>query len=557
MNSSTTTCAIPLMWPNSGRLAGAACAVPDVATLFHACKLLMGVVHGLTQVGIGKLEAMLKAKAEGNGDGEAAGVERGQKARLIVVLSPICPTDAETLRALLALQDANVGLEVRLMTCDLLAQPQSIVACYPTAEALPTMLIGPSGGLEGLDDAPERLTIGFKPDPTLATEWARWFDVRWLGAMPLTEDRTAIPHLVLPEGTVEAAEQWDSYQRKLAFGQENEEAATVTIDPATGEITAKAADGTTIATVSAENKIPKVSPIHGKLASLLEEGHLVSIDKSTRLPPLEVSVKPDWFGLKTLTQIGAVKRQVSYHVSPLTDEELRSLENRRKKTGELLDLFSFSLADGQRWMPTTAETLFQQEMKRINEEAAAILNKLIAGDLGGFLTARREAVRKDAQRMLHDLFPERKLSEQALDEIMGDLKSRFEKAQTRSFLPKLAFSTISLPQPQTAEWKSQFGTALHLLLSIVRYPRKACQSGMYFGRGVKAKPDDILKAMDVLADPFVSQFASSQAATRAEEELALIQNIEGSENPAERKCERLLKLASGDLSLEASSDGGT
>src|SRR5262249_9671963 len=147
-------------------------------------------------------------------------------------------------------------------------------------------------------------------------------------------------------------------------------------DPITGEITAKSLDGSPIETISIETKLPKVSPVYRKLAQLLDMGHLVSVDKTTRLLPFEVSVRPKWFGLETLKQIGSVRRQISYHISALTEYELKQLENRRTKTRELLNLFSFSLADGQRWMPRTAEDLFRQENDRVNTEAKGILSNL-------------------------------------------------------------------------------------------------------------------------------------------------------------------------------------
>ncbi len=91
------------------------------------------------------------------------------------------------------------------------------------------------------------------------------------------------------------------------------------------------------------------------------------------------------------------------------------------------------------------------------------------------------------------------------------LRSDLKVRKKRSFLPQLSFSRVSLPQPQDSAWKSQLGSALHLLLSIVRYPRKACKNGSYFARGMTAKPPEILKAMNLLNDPFVEVFDRFEA----------------------------------------------
>lgn len=432
------------------------------------------------------------------------------------------------------------------MTCNLLSSPQNTVALYATPTSVPTILVGPAAGFEERSVEPGHLTFAFLPEPTLAAEWAKWFDVKWLHAARLTTKRAEIPDLVLPEGTEEAARKWAAYQqlcrnRGLEEGEE-EEGVEINVDPVTGDVSAKKSDGTAVKTVSTQSSLPRLSPVYRKLTKLFEMGHLVSVDKATRLRPLEVPVKPKWFGLETLTQIGSIKRQVSYRISALTEKELKDLENRRKKNSELLELFSFSLADGQRWMPSSAEQLFRRENDRINAEAKGKLAGLIAGNLDAFMANRRERVVKDANSMYRDLFPEKSLSETAIDEMMDDLKTRFEQALTGTFLPQLSFTQVSLPQPQDATWKSHLGSALHLLFSVARYPRKAAKNGVYFARGMSAKPAEILKAMNPLNDPFVEAFEQGNAEALAEAELEEIDTIERGEDTPEDKCGLLFQL---------------
>ena len=306
---------------------------------------------------------------------------------MIVTIYPASPTNEETLSHLLKMQNARTDFEVRLVTCGLSSKRESIIACYRSTNELPTLLLGSEAGFEEASEDTTRLTIAFQPEPTLHREWANWFDVRWLMAAPLTRERCAIPGLVLPEGTVEANLRWNEYTEKCI---EEGTIDWIGISPYEEDVCASAADGTQVPTVSAEYKLPLVSPIYEKLARLFDLGHLVSIDKSTRLRPLEVPVKAKWFGLETLRQIGTVRRQVSYHISLLKADELKSLENRRKKISELLNFFTFSIADGQRWMPKNAEDLFCQECERINVESKAILTKLVDGNLDRLLDSRRK-----------------------------------------------------------------------------------------------------------------------------------------------------------------------
>ncbi len=533
---------IPFIWPDFRCLAGIADSMRDTECVLANSQLILGSVHGLSDKSVDRLGRLLTraTSAESNGNGKPASA--AAKVRLIVTLYPTCPTTSDALMSLLQMQARHPTLEVRLETCGLRTGPESTLACYKSVDAVPIVMFGSSANFEDSSDDKAHLTLVFSPDPLLAAEWQKWFDVKWLKAVRLNEERTRIPALVLPEGTVEAAQKWQEFEQLCLDKAQGQEVVEVAVDPATGEIVATNADGTPVPTVSADNKLPQVSPVYRKLSQLLDMGHLVSVDKTTRLAPFEVPVKPKWFGLETLKQIGSVKRQVSYKITPLTKEELKQLETRRTKTSELLELFSFSLADSQRWMPKAAEELFQQENSRVNTEAAGILSKLIAGDLDKFMVGRRKAVGEDANRMYRDLFPDKELSDDALDEIMDALKKRFEGAQKRSFLPQLSFSRVSLPQPQDSAWKSQLGSALHLLLSIVRYPRKACKNGSYFARGMTAKPPEILKAMNLLNDPFVEVFDRFEARERAEAELDEVDAIESSDMSADEKCQHLFKL---------------
>jgi hypothetical protein len=542
-----TTPEIPFIWPDFRCVAGSSGSTPDTEGVLATSQLILGVVHGFSYMSVERLERALTRTTSANSDGNGKPASDAAKVRLIVTLYPTCPTNSDVLLSLLELQEHYPALEVRLVTCDLWSDPQSTLACYKTVDTAPIVMFGSSANFEDPSDDNAHLTLVFSPEPLLAAEWQKWFDVKWLRAVRLTKERTGIPELVLPEGNAEAARKWQEFEHLCLDKAQEQEVIDIVVDPKTGEIVATTADGTPVPTVSADNKLPQVSPVYRELSQLIDMGHLVSVDKTTRLAPFEVSVKPKWFGLETQTQIGSVKRQVSYRISALTEDELKQLENRRKKTSELLDLFSFSLADSQRWMPKTAEELFRIENDRVNSEAKGILSKLIAGDLNKFMEGRRNTVCEDANRMYRDLFPDKKLSDDAIEEIMDALKKRFEGAQQRSFLPQLSFNRVSLPQPQDSAWKSQLGSAVHLLLSIVRYPRKACKNASYFARGMKAKPPEILKAMNILNDPFVEVFDRFEARERAETELGEVDAIESSDISAEEKCQKLFKLLGHDV----------
>ncbi len=131
-------------------------------------------------------------------------------------------------------------------------------------------MFGSSANFEDSSDDKAHLTLVFSPDPLLAAEWQKWFDVKWLKAVRLNEERTRIPALVLPEGTVEAAQKWQEFEQLCLDKAQGQEVVEVAVDPATGEIVATNADGTPVPTVSADNKLPQVSPVYRKLSQLLD-----------------------------------------------------------------------------------------------------------------------------------------------------------------------------------------------------------------------------------------------------------------------------------------------
>ena len=59
---------------------------------------------------------------------------------------------------------------------------------------------------------------------------------------------------------------------------------------------------------------------------------------------------------------------------------------------------------------------------------------------------------------------------------------------------------------------------------------------------MRAKPHEILKAMNLLNDPFVEVVDRIDAKERAEAELEEIDAIESSDISAEEKCQKLYKL---------------
>ena len=230
----------PFIWPDPRRMGTSVPGPkPDFDALLAESQLVLGVVQGFTEVGVRRLKTILTETLCPIAPGGTPSSPSTKKVRLIVTLYPTCPTISDVLVALFQLQANHASLEVRIVTCALFGGPEKTLACYRSLDSVPTVLFGSSASLEDVSDDPTHLTLPFSPEPMLATEWQNWFDVKWLKAARLTKERTSIPHLVLLEGTLEAAQRWAAYEQLCVEEQHGEELVEVTVDPTTGEVTAK------------------------------------------------------------------------------------------------------------------------------------------------------------------------------------------------------------------------------------------------------------------------------------------------------------------------------
>jgi hypothetical protein len=267
---------VPFVWPDSRKLAGCPGPAPDINSLLAESQLVLGVVHDLTDTGVARLAQALTPKmdASRNDNGHPPAALPDKRIRLIVTLYPTCPTRAGTLMRLLHLQNTYSSLEIRLDTCGLLAGPQNTLAFYQSADTFPTLLFGSAASLETPTPEPNHLTLGFSPEPLLAAEWAKWFDVRWLKALRLTERRATIPHLVLPEGTLEAAQKWEAYERLFVEPKPAAENVEVTVGIVPSAVVFQSSESASAARCSVEVEVGIIPALVAEHCAVSSQGVL-------------------------------------------------------------------------------------------------------------------------------------------------------------------------------------------------------------------------------------------------------------------------------------------
>ena len=170
------------------------------------------------------------------------------------------------------------------------------------------------------------------------------------------------------------------------------------VNPESGEVVLVDEHGEPVASPTEEIGVPKLDHLAEGVARVFDLGALVSIDKLSRIPPLEALVKPEWFGVDSFRQTGMVRAQTSIKVAPFDESTLKKIDRLRRVSGELLPRYSFALADGVRWIPRQAIPLFEAALTTVNEDAKKLLGATVGESVDDFLVSQRDAGQAQIQR---------------------------------------------------------------------------------------------------------------------------------------------------------------
>jgi hypothetical protein len=133
-------------------------------------------------------------------------------------------------------------------------------------------------------DGDGHLNLGFKPDDQLVNRWVEWFASVWNRSAPLTAATAKVPALVTPSGTKEASDSWREYEllcRKLSSPNEfNQEAEALDWEPVQKHDHAAVE-------IRKEMGVQPPDQLQEDIAQLVAKGMIITIDRSSRVPPLE------------------------------------------------------------------------------------------------------------------------------------------------------------------------------------------------------------------------------------------------------------------------------
>jgi hypothetical protein len=217
----------------------------------------------------------------------------------------------------------------------------------------------------------------------------------------------------------------------------------------------------------------------------------------------------------------------------------------RKSIRDILNAFSFPLADGARWVPHSVKDLLNVEIDARNEDCKMLLQKSVNGDAETFVCKIEPSLRKDADEMYQQLYPGKTLSEESFIKIKNDVKQRLEAGLSGNILPRLSYTTVNFITPSEAKNQSAWGVAYSLVSSIASYPIDVAANGIYFKRNFKkVKAEDVLAAMNVLGDPRLQnqEFLANWQSAKVKDKPKLEKINDDDDTPLPVKCKALLEL---------------
>ena len=531
--SNTIVPQMPFVWPEprvSSGFSTYGTALPFEVNA-QAAVSVFGVVSAIDARAVKWMEGYLAGNAEA-------------KLRLVISIHPACRTSESDLQDLLRLvEQFGDRTAFRIFPEASLLDRSSNLLCLCGADGATEVSVGPTENMGFAPTSPSHANLASAVTAAAFEACRKWFDYLWGIAGPLRPDvASSMPRLVLPRGDLEAARLWEDYrQRCLTHESVGEPPVRAIVDQSSGEVVLVNDNNEAIPSPTEAIGVPKLDPLSDYVARVFELGALVSVDKLSRIPPLEAPVKPSWFSVESFRQTGMVTAQTSMKVAPFDEVTLKKIDRLRRVSGELLPRYSFALADGVRWMPKQAIPLFEAALTAANDDAKKLLGQAVGNDIQAFLATQRERIRNDAQRMYEAYHPGGKIPDDSVTNILNELNLRLEKTKGDKLIPKVAYSPVAFNPSQKSEWSSPWGQAFALLKGIAEFPREA-MTNRFFWQGVKTDEDALIKAMNVAGDYLVEEYGGRRAGQRAQLELDLIKRLEDAPGDALAKSRALWAL---------------
>lgn len=249
------------------------------------CLAVMAVVSCLESDGVDYLRRLVSC-------------DQPLNVKLVILVHATCPTKQKNLFDLLALLDPS-RLSVRVLAVEAWGQRCTWALCVRRDSPTPVLWTSTAGDFGLLPSAVNEAHLVTAADPIVVDQFISWFSRLLANSAPLTPETARIPALVPAAGTLEGAEMWDRYAA-CCLTTASTSSAPATDSPVS-DVPSQNVSAQAVEVIEKEIrealKIPKLDSLLPQLVQLFEKGDLVMIDKGSRIPPLDLPIKAEWFGI--------------------------------------------------------------------------------------------------------------------------------------------------------------------------------------------------------------------------------------------------------------------
>ncbi|MHB1419865.1 MAG: hypothetical protein ACYCX4_09840 [Bacillota bacterium] len=299
---------IPKIWPGQNVTLGGAIFQPAhlKTDVLSSVSGLFGIAYAVNEDSVTWLEDMIAEHAS-------------LQCRLIIQVYPACPTKLHHLKRLSQLENESSGRIVcRIHPIDITGGAPINVLCFCAPEdGQSFFVIGSSPDLGFSKPTQGQVNISFYADAALLGVWRNWFDETWCRVAPLTPETISIPDLIPAPGSADAGHAWQSYIERCGLvirgdNSREEDSSTVTVDETDKSVTEKGQ----LPSPTDGLGLLEIDEIAIRVAQIFHKGSLISIDKFSRVLPLDAPVKPESLGVKSSRKIGTMSRSLRFRISP-------------------------------------------------------------------------------------------------------------------------------------------------------------------------------------------------------------------------------------------------
>jgi hypothetical protein len=294
---------------------------------------------------------------------------------------------------------------------------------------------------------------------------------------------------------------------------------------------------------------------------------VVSVNELTRIKPLEIPVKAALLGQSSVKTVGSLTQKQSFSLK-IFDEHICKEIDKCRKIADLVEVLSFPLSLGNRWLPNAAKPLLERELEARNERGLKTLVEALGGKpdslvtitgasdeekkvrqdkiqslVGDFIARKKEVILADLNQMYRDLKRGDAVPDDKVKEVLDEVEERLSAALGARVTPTCTYNSLAPPDLSSTALDDNWIQPLSLLEEAAVKFREQLANPFYFDRKFSGKAftkEEFLQTCNVFEDRIVAV----PEYDRAKAEIVQIKEIMDSETTPKEKCQAVWKLVS-------------